>query len=436
MYMRSIRKHILRFELAGEEGSSEQEFPELSLGLPSLLRRDGLSTQVDDGGVNEKVVGDFDDVGSRITSDSLDFEADQRRRSSIYREVLQSYDELRRRSENLEEAKSKILSYTPGAWIEMVGGMKLSDYDVPKTASLLLIGPRGSGKSSLVNKISRVFEDDKFASERAQVSYNSSVGDGTYFLQEYMIPRGSTSFCLNDTRSLSDESYENMEMLKRWMTKGVRHGELAIRDSDSSSLKTIMKSKARHNGYKSSEARMVNFVIYVVNGLSVLKSMNSNDEAGMQYTQLISTTFNCPFLSFKDDKPVIVVTHGDLLSLSDRAMIRVHLGELLGIPPKKQIFDIPEISDPMTELTIVDMLRYSLEHADRNLPGKGWSMGKVVTVPLSTCLLLFLILGIAIISAHILGSHSHHAHMRRARQSNTRIDWHAIRHLWLGTDYD
>lgn len=53
----------------------------------------------------------------------------------------------------------------------------------------------------------------------------------------------------------------------------------------------------------------------------------------------ISHSFH--FFCVTDDKPVVVVTHGDLLSLSDRARVRVHLGKLLGIPPKKQIFDIP-----------------------------------------------------------------------------------------------
>lgn len=48
--------------------------------------------------------------------------------------------------------------------------MKASDYDIPKKMTLLLIGRRGSGKSSLVNKISRVFDDDPFTPERAQVS--------------------------------------------------------------------------------------------------------------------------------------------------------------------------------------------------------------------------------------------------------------------------
>lgn len=63
-----------------------------------------------------------------------------------------------------------VYSYAPGAWIEKAGGMKLSDYNVPETTSLILVGPKGSGKSSLINKISRVFEDHKYASERAQVS--------------------------------------------------------------------------------------------------------------------------------------------------------------------------------------------------------------------------------------------------------------------------
>ncbi|CAL5424874.1 unnamed protein product [Camellia sinensis] len=477
-----------------EESLLEQEFPELSLGLPPVLGDDGLSANMEDSGENGVVFGEFDDVGRRISSISLDFKADQRRRRSVYRDVLNSYDESwpwDLISENLYEAKSEILSYIPGAWIEKVGGMKLSDYDVPNTTSLLLIGPKGSGKSSLVNRISRVFEDDQFASDRAQVSYNSSVGDGTYFLQEYMIPRGSTSFCLFDTRCLSDDSSKNMEMLKHWMTKGVRHGELVVRDSDSSTLKTRMMCKARQSGYYSSEIRMVNFVIFVVNGLSVLKSLDSDDEAEKNYTQLIATTFNCPFLSFKDDKPVIVVTHGDLLSIPERARVRVHLGELLGIPPTTQIFDIPENRDLTTKLVIVDMLRYSLEHADRNLPGKKWFLGKVCTVYLRACLFMLIILGIAIMTAHIRGTDTHHAQMRRASPAHhanahhgppplqaqthrsplaqqaqthrspppqqaqthcapppqqakkrrtpppsTTMDWHAIRHLWLGSEYD
>ncbi|XP_008235423.1 PREDICTED: uncharacterized protein LOC103334259 [Prunus mume] len=376
----------------GEDFSLEQDSSQLS----SPLLRNDLSMNVKDaavGTLNGSVLGELDSVDSRFSSSSLDFEVKQKRRESVYREILLSNDGLRIRSKGLEEAKIKVLSYTPGAWIESVGAVKLRDYDVPKTTNVLLVGPKGSGKSSLVNRISKVFEDDKFASERAQVSYNSSVGDGTFFLQEYMIPRCSTSFCLYDTRSLSDDSHENIKILQHWMKNGVRHGELVIRDSDSQSLRTMMMCKARDDGYLSSEIRKVNFVIFVVNGLSVLKSIESDEDAETRYTQMIASAFNCPYLAFKDDKPLVVVTHGDLLSPVQRAHVRVHLGELLGIPPATQVFDIPESSDPVTELAIVDMLRYSLERAEKNLPHKR----KVPTMSLLLPgMLLLVILGIAI----------------------------------------
>ncbi|KAJ7961607.1 P-loop containing nucleoside triphosphate hydrolases superfamily protein [Quillaja saponaria] len=401
----------------GEESSLGQEISLLSSENPTFLR-DNSSVEVEEG-------------------------TPMREREIVpYKEVLLSYDELRIRCKNLKEAKGTILSYNPGAWIETVGGLKLTDYDVPKTTSLILIGPRGSGKSSLVNRISKVFEVDKFASVRAQVSYNSSIGDGTYFLQEYMIPRDSTSICLYDTRSLCDDSRENNKMLKRWMTKGVHHGELVIRGSDSRSLRTTMKSKALQCGYFSSEKRKVNFVILVVNGLSVRKSMENVCDLEMQYSTMVASTFNCPYLSFRDDKPVIVVTHGDLLSLSDRARVRAYLGELLGVPPTKQIFDIPECDSPVTELAIIDMLRYSLEHADKSLPQKKWFIDKVYKLWLSLCIVL-VILGITVASAHERFRHTYNSPQvctenNRATtpkpegslQMKPHREWHEIRYIW------
>lgn len=142
-----------------------------------------------------------------------------------------------------------------------------------------------------------------------------------------MIPRGSTSFCLYDTRSLSDDSHDNIKMIKPWMTNGVRNGELVIRsnfkvhshfmwvmtfihfhsnfllelfirDSDSPSLRSRMKCKARKTHSLSRVIRKINFVIFVVNGLSVLKSMDNDEGADTLYTQLIASAFNCPYFSF------------------------------------------------------------------------------------------------------------------------------------------
>ncbi|KAH7517599.1 hypothetical protein FEM48_Zijuj09G0082000 [Ziziphus jujuba var. spinosa] len=286
-----------------EESSLNHDFSQLD----SPLLRDKLRMKIGgdpDEGESGLVFQEFDKESHRLSSASLDFETNQRRMNNVYAQIFWSFDELQVRSSNgLEEAKSKILSYTPGGWIEKtvcfqevmeffklgsytpggwiektvcfqevmeffklgsytpggwiektvcfqevmeffklgsytpggwiekVGNRDLGDYDVPNTTTLILIGPKGSGKSSLVNRISKVFEDDKFAPERAQVSYNSSLGDGTCFLQEYMVPIGSTSFCLYDTRSLSDNLHDNIKMLKRWMTNGVRNGELVIRSS-------------------------------------------------------------------------------------------------------------------------------------------------------------------------------------------------------------
>ncbi|XVF72302.1 hypothetical protein PTKIN_Ptkin12aG0109900 [Pterospermum kingtungense] len=408
-----------------EESSVDQDFPPqlVSSPKPTSVRVD-LRMKAEEGKSKAGYLFPeaFDQLGPEFSS-SLEFEA-YNKRQHVYQEVLLTYDQLRVRSMSLNEAKSKVLSYIPGAWIENVGGMILSDYDVPETTTLLLIGPKGCGKSSLVNRISRVFEDDKFAPERAQVSYYSSTGDGTFHLQEYMIPRSSASICLYDTRGLSNDTSDNTNTIKYWMKKGVCHGELVVRKSDDPNLRRMMKRLIRELGWQSCKTRTVNFVIFVVDGITVLKSMEGDGLA--EYMQMITRAFKCPYLSFKDDKPVLVVTHGDLLSITDRVRVRVHLGELLGIPPAKQIFDIPESDDPVTELTIVDMLRYSLKHAERNLPRKNLVKEKVRKVSLLACLYLLAILGAALVAAYI-----RHWNMRHACNSKLHIDWHSIRHMWL-----
>ncbi|KAF5798489.1 hypothetical protein HanXRQr2_Chr07g0293491 [Helianthus annuus] len=95
-----------------------------------------------------------------------------------------------------------------------------------------------------------------------------------------------------------------------------------------------------------------------------------NRHADTQYIHAVTEVFSSPFLSFKDHKHVIAITHGDLLSISERARVGVYLGHLLGVHPSKQTFDVPDNCELTTELTIIDLVRYALEHADRNLPCK------------------------------------------------------------------
>ena len=82
---------------------------------------------------------------------------------------------------------------------------------------------------------------------------------------------------------------------------------LITRNSDSSSVKARMKCKGRQSGYNSRKTRLVNFVIFVVNGLSVLKSMDSCDDgASESYIQMITKMFCCPYLSFRGTCPFFV----------------------------------------------------------------------------------------------------------------------------------
>uniref|UniRef100_A0A251TQM3 P-loop containing nucleoside triphosphate hydrolase n=1 Tax=Helianthus annuus TaxID=4232 RepID=A0A251TQM3_HELAN len=209
--------------------------------------------------------------------------------------------------------------------------------------------------------------------------------------KEYMIPRNSMSLCFYDTRGFSNNLTQNLEMIKQWMTKGVRHGESMKSASDSSSQRGRMK---------------FDFVIFVVNGLSVLKCME-NRHADTQYIHAVTEVFSSPFLSFKDHKHVIAITHGDLLSISERARVGVYLGHLLGVHPSKQTFDVPDNCELTTELTIIDLVRYALEHADRNLPCKSrLAISKVSTIQLWTHLLLLLVIGLLMFTAHFHGFRS------------------------------
>ncbi|KAL6578872.1 hypothetical protein OROMI_009088 [Orobanche minor] len=266
-----------------EDSCLDEDFPFLS--SPHTPSRIPLSLQNKDNRVNEKN-GEVSEESTETSSAAAHFVVSERKRLTIYQEILQSYDELKINSKNLKEAKEKILRYTPGTWTEKVRGLK--------TTCLILVGPSGSGKSSLINRISKVFDDDKFAPERAQVSF--TYRGWNLFPLEFMIPRESNSICLYDTRSFSDNSHENSKMLKNWTTKGVLHGELVVRSSNTQRLRKSLKCKGGKKGFFSSKSRKVNFVICVVNGLSVLNDIARGDLEA-RHIEAIVSTFNFVIVS-------------------------------------------------------------------------------------------------------------------------------------------
>lgn len=58
-------------------------------------------------------------------------------------------------------------------------------------------------------------------------------------------------------------------------------------------------------------------------------------------------------INVSDQKPAIALTHGDLLSVSERAAVRVCLGNCLGVHPIKQTFDIPGDSSVVISVDVL-----------------------------------------------------------------------------------
>ncbi|CAN6333599.1 unnamed protein product [Urochloa humidicola] len=273
----------------------------------------------------------------------------------------------RQLQDHLRQAKEFIRRYKPGDCIEGAGGAKAGDYILPEITTLLLVGPRGAGKSTLVNRITRVFDkdDDPSAPDRAQVSGNSK-SNGTAFVREYPVPRNSTAICIYDTQSLSNNPQRNFKTLQKWMTKGICHGEIVTGDTEEGNKTKGIKPLGNQFSFLHCKTRKVNFVIFVVDGVSILEAIESNRR---DYIEVLHGAFKHPCLSIGDDKPVVVVTHGDRLSILQRAHVQNELADVLGIP-LQQIFDIPGADDYQSDLAILDMLRYCIQHAEQNLPIK------------------------------------------------------------------
>lgn len=70
------------------------------------------------------------------------------------------------------------------------------------------------------------------------------------------------------------------------------------RASDSETLKARLECMDWWES-SSCQATPIAFVILVVNGLSVLESMDSADETKKGYSEIIKTTFKDPLLSFR-----------------------------------------------------------------------------------------------------------------------------------------
>ncbi|XP_057839441.2 uncharacterized protein LOC131049408 isoform X1 [Cryptomeria japonica] len=363
---------------------------------------------------------------------------EERRRAEMYRKIIHKRSILKMRSGKIQDEKERLLRYKPGSWLVETGGMNRCDYRIPTVTTLLLVGPKGAGKSTLINNILRVLSSGNERIDGAQVFYKSSSESGSYFLQEYTVPQASKSFCVFDSRGLSQSVAKDFPVLKKWMVNGIRHGEMVVRSSDDDTVRMSMKHKAREGHYKLSKIRKVNFVIFVVSALSIIQIMDNGD---IRSSDTLVKLFNCPYISFKDDKPIVAMTHGDELNDSDRIRAHIFLGQLLGVSAVDQVYDISvtflnaDDHDLVTDMSLLDMLGCSLQRADRNLPYKEkdglqqfLSLVKELTAgaewlskrdEFRSCVIVVMLAILMWIQYS-------------SRPKEPKIEWHRIRHLWYG----
>lgn len=362
---------------------------------------------------------------------------EEHRRAEMRQKIIQKKAMREMRYDRIQYERERLLRYRPGAWLIETGGINRNHFDIPTITTLLLVGPKGAGKSTLINNILRVLSHGNERLDKAQVFYKSSAESGSLFLQEYMVPGTSKAFCMFDSRGLLENVAEDFPILENWMSNGIQHGEMVLRSSDDSTIRMFMKHKACDRLDNFSKRRKVNFVIFVVSAFSVLQIMENADTLA---SDTLAKLFNCPYLSFKDDKPVVVMTHGDELDDSDRIRAHVFLGELLGVSAVDQIFDISDVWNPAEDIALLDMLEHSLQRSEKNLPYRERGMADhfdFILKELSTAakwtlknvkleeVVSFVILVVLAILVWL-----HFRNLNHRKQN--KIDWHRIRHLWLG----
>lgn len=271
--------------------------------------------------------------------------------------------------------REMIKCYRPGDGVYKVGGMSRGGFAIPEVTTLLIVGPAGAGKSCLINNMIRVLDNVTSGFDRAQTYVES--GSGSMFLQEYFLYKDAKHFCVFDSRGFSKGNViEDLDLVKKWVTSGISHGEAVCRPSDSTMIREALEGRGRQSHSDWTVKRRVDFVVFVVNAFSVYSMRESHDVGGLKNLAML---FKSPFLSFKDDMPVVVMTHGDKLSSQDRVFTRIFIGELFGVSPVDQVFDIscftersvhPGDVDAVNDLVLLNMLKFALERADKNLPYK------------------------------------------------------------------
>ncbi|KAL5560959.1 hypothetical protein UlMin_030706 [Ulmus minor] len=285
--------------------------------------------------------------------------------------------------EGLHELHHKLLKYRSGDFWMPTGGISKEMMEIPPAATILLVGFSGSGKSSLVNLMYCVLGRSglvPFAQTASGTSNYTSM-----FLEEHNVLRSLRSgFCVYDSRGFAyDHLSESLEELSSWMNDGVHHNQLCLRSNDYLLGKDnvdILMSKSSSKFVR----RRVNCAMVVVNIAEIYKAFKAGDLKPLEATRelYLSSAFKrCT------ENPILILTHGDLLSTEERIEGRILICECLGISEITGVYDVvclteygflAEESDPVSAYALTEAVYRALLISDRSHPPKrsilDWTM--------------------------------------------------------------
>lgn len=273
--------------------------------------------------------------------------------------------------EGLNELRHKFLNYRSGDFWIPIGGIQKGEMDIPPVITILLVGFSGSGKSSLLNLMYSVLSRSGLVLF-AQTSSGNSSHSTTMYMEEHNVMRSMQSgFCVYDSRGFNyDRVNEGLEELSSWISEGVHHNQLCSRSDDC----TLMRNDVEVDYLRSSSEyvlRTVNFAMVVSNIAEIYKALKAGDSKPLDATKQL---FCAPGLRKSNENPILILTHGDMLSTEERLDVRLKICEYLGVSETNGVYDIvclteygfpAEECDPVTAYSVAEAIYRALLISDR-----------------------------------------------------------------------